>query len=256
MSNDLKTLLKKYGFSQTESVIYLFLFKSGAATVQEIVDGTKVPRSTVYDILDSFKNAGLVSYLESKPKRKYVIESPHQIQHYIEQSYNAKKQNIRSEYEHRQQEFKDSVHKLLSAQDSVRPRVRFYEGMHGLNALRDDMMKNHGASYYAVFNYDDTMKTLKRGEGVLSDEQAKKIKQIHKGSIYTSQKGAIMKDEDGLSVFTKKDIPAELIIMDDKVVAIDHRKDTITVIIENANIAQTIKTLFEIASDTLQHSKK
>lgn len=252
MANDLKNLLKKYGFSQSESIIYLFLFKSGAATVQEIVDGTKVPRSTVYDILDSFKNAGLVSYLESKPKRKYVIESPHQIKNYIEESYKAKKRNMKDEYEEKLQDFKDTVHKLLSAQDNVRPRVRFYEGIHGVNALRDDMVKSKSDSYYAVFNYDDTQKTLKRGEGVLSNDQAAKLKSIHKGSIYTSSEGDVMKDKDDNSLFTDKAIPAELVIMDDKVITIDHRQDTITVIIDNANIAKTIKTLFELAYKQLK----
>lgn len=259
MAKDLKVLLKKYGFSQTESVVYMYLFKKGAATVQEIVDGTKVPRSTVYDVLDSFKNAGLVSYLESKPKRKYVIESPHQIANYIEQSYQEKKKSIKSEFEERQQEFKDSVHKLLSAQDNVRPRVRFYEGIHGINAMREDALNSKVDRYQVVFNYDDTKKTLERGQGLFYKDIEDQIKKIPSSNIYTSALGDVLNKsgaEDHSKVFsyTEESIPAEIVIYGDRVAMIDHRGDTITVIIENKNIAETIRSLFTLSKKYL--SKK
>src|SRR3989338_6774981 len=140
MIKDLLPHLRDMGFSPKECQVYLHLFKQGAATAQEIHKAIKIPLSTVYNILDIFKHSGLISYLESKPEKKYILESPKQIIKYIQENFRTKEDEIKKEYENKRKTFEDSLHKFMSAKDSIKPRVRFHEGAQGAIELREDIL--------------------------------------------------------------------------------------------------------------------
>lgn len=53
--------LKELGFSEKEILIYLALVKEKNASVLKISKNTKLPRSTVYDLLEKLIQKGLVS---------------------------------------------------------------------------------------------------------------------------------------------------------------------------------------------------
>ncbi len=67
--------LKKFGLSETEAKVYLFLIKRGKSTAKDICNGLFIPDSKVYDVLKNLQKKGFIKIEEDVP-RKYVPINP------------------------------------------------------------------------------------------------------------------------------------------------------------------------------------
>src|SRR5258708_6637553 len=57
---ELKNELEKLGLSESQALIYLLLVQHGELRIQEITNLTQVPRSSVYESLETLSELGLV----------------------------------------------------------------------------------------------------------------------------------------------------------------------------------------------------
>lgn len=65
----IRNLMKKMGFSENESDLYVALLKSGEATIAECIQTSNVKRATAYNVMDNLINSGLVFEIQDSPKR-------------------------------------------------------------------------------------------------------------------------------------------------------------------------------------------
>lgn len=252
MVKDLKEILIHVGFSETEAVIYLFLFKKGSTTVNEISDGTKIPKSTIYDILEKFKTEGLISYLETKPKRKYIIESPKQILNLIEKEVKRKHEQIDNEYSEKKEKFNHALYEFLHEQSSERPAVRFFEGVGGLKSIREDIKSSGTNIVYNLYNLDAIEEFLNKNKSFMeakASEQPQKHKSV---CIYYSKKGAVKASSESVENYcsSEKFDDAEIVVYGKKIVMIDYRSSEaiMSVIVESKNISNALVALFKLAT--------
>lgn len=71
--------LQQYGFSNKEAKIYLALLELGQATISDISNITKFPRSSIYTIIEELKQRGVVFEYEHNKIKEFIPQKPQKI---------------------------------------------------------------------------------------------------------------------------------------------------------------------------------
>ena len=74
ISNSVYEILKKFGLTQNESKIYLYLNKNGSKKAKEIAQNQKIPRTQTYHLLTALQNKGMVTVISDKITKFEGIE--------------------------------------------------------------------------------------------------------------------------------------------------------------------------------------
>jgi HTH-type transcriptional regulator, sugar sensing transcriptional regulator len=119
--------LEKMGLDQKEARVYLALLELGEANVQRIAKKSDVKRTTVYDIIESLKEKGLLSSTMRKRKLLYSAEDPRTLEEKLEE----KKHTLRR-----------ILPELLSLANKLekKPKIRFFEGEEGIKEVYKDTL--------------------------------------------------------------------------------------------------------------------
>src|SRR3989339_1200537 len=128
--------LLRIGLSLKEARVYIAALECGSAPVQDIAKRAGVNRPTSYVIISSLIEKGLMSSVERDGRKFFVAESPDRL-----------RQLVRRE-EARIDEMREALGKIMPELGVLvmhapeRPRVRFYEGFEGLEAMRGEFFKD------------------------------------------------------------------------------------------------------------------
>ncbi|NDE68132.1 hypothetical protein EB052_00835 [bacterium] len=122
---DLNTTFKRYGFSDSETAVYLYILKNGDCTVFSISKDTKIPRTTVYSLLEHLLSLGVISTFKKNNVSYFSAESP------------KKLIKILKEKEEMMLACMPSL-LALSRSKELNPTVRFYSGKESIK----DVFKN------------------------------------------------------------------------------------------------------------------
>ena len=238
--------LKKIGLSENEAKVYVALLELGSATVQQIAQKAGVNRPTTYVQLSDLSKMGLVSSFEKGKKTFFRAEDPENLKTVIE-----KEKRALLERETILQTTIDELRRLF-ALAGERPRVRFFEGIEGLRAMQKDFLKTKDKDIEAVSAADDLVKIFPQHLKEYVPERVKK--RIFSHLIYTSSQGPFLKASDKSMFRESKLVPAEkfpfssdIAIYENKVAISALKGRPIGVIIENQEIANTLKALFYLA---------
>lgn len=120
--------LEKLGLNDKEAKVYLALLELGEANIQEIAKKSSIKRTTVYDIVESLKNKGLLSLIQKNKKIIYLAEDPRKLEGILEE----KKETL-----------KKALPELLSITNLLdkKPGTRFYEGLDGIKEIYKDTLR-------------------------------------------------------------------------------------------------------------------
>lgn len=78
-SKEILHALERYGFTENEAGVYVFLLKKLEATAFVVAKETGIPRTTVYTILDSLKKQGIISQFRKNNIAYFTPESPNRL---------------------------------------------------------------------------------------------------------------------------------------------------------------------------------
>jgi len=130
MKIDSKTIagaLKKYGFSENEAVIYIFLIKRLEATAFEIAKETGIPRTTVYQTIEKLKKQGIITQFRKNNVAYFTPESPNQLFRLL-----AEKEQVLSAV-------MPEIQAIMS-RGFDKPITKLYVGTDGIKTLLEDML--------------------------------------------------------------------------------------------------------------------
>lgn len=244
-SNERMEALLNVGFSLKEAKVYLALLKLGRGSVTKIAREAQILRTTTYDVLNSLFNKGLVSLSGKEPKQEYVAESPDKIK-----SFKA------DELTKKHQELKDVENNLIPQLKSIynvsaRPKVMFYEGMEGVEQVYEDTLTsketilayaNATEMHNALPKYFPEYYKRRRDKGifikVIVPNNTEGINRAHLDSDEARETALVPAD--------KYNFSPEINIYDNKVM-IASWKEKLGIIIESQEIADAMKTIFELA---------
>ncbi len=235
--------LQSLGLSEKESKVYLAVLELGPDTVQNIAKKSGINRPTAYLQINSLKEKGLMSEFVKGKKTFYSAESPDRLFSLLN--------NFQKELEFKKTEANRILPMLndLFVGAGERPRVRFFEGIEGAKAMQNDFLAVKNKKIESFTNLDRLFELFPKHE----DEYTKR--RISSGIealvLYTRKAGPVEGANDPARLRTAKLITpdkfpmsADITIFDDKVALATYRAKPIGVIIEDRDIAETIRAIF------------
>lgn len=126
-SKDIVRALERYGFSQNEAVIYIYLLNNLEAAVFEIAKETEIPRTTVYATLEYLKNRGIISQFRKNNVAYFTPESPSQLMRLLkekEEALNEVMPDIQA----------------ITSRGMDKPVTKLYVGLDGIKTLLEDIL--------------------------------------------------------------------------------------------------------------------
>ena len=247
MINTLKKILDSLDLTDKESAILLTLFQSGPLYAATIAKRTRLNRTTAYGLLKSLAGKGLVASTKKEGVMQYTAIAPKMLPGYI-----ARKQHTLHESEELARKVIPQL-ELLNKQVVALPQIQFFEGIEGVKQAYEDTLENNkGMVVYDLTGTDALFNKMgKRWVDYYVKKRANlgiKCFDIAPDSEWSriSQKA----DTELLRI--TKLLPAEfsfnteIDIYDNKLAIFSFSGDNpIAVIIEDAHIADTLKTLFD-----------
>src|SRR4030042_2280768 len=239
--------LKKIGLSDKESKIYLTSLSRGPETAPMLAKLSDIVRPTAYVIIDSLVKKGLMSSTIKGKKTLYTAESPEHLLSLIRLQ--------KKEIEEKEREIFKLIPQLelIANIKGEKPKVRVFEGKEGLQAVIESILKSKAKMIYSFIPADQLFQLFPFEEHKELMASPRVQKKIRAKIIYTSKKGEIYKRKDLANLreaifISEKNFPfkAGIDIYDNNVAFYSYKGAIMGVIIENEDMAETMKTVFNM----------
>ena len=141
MNPQLLNVLEDIGLSTKEAQLYLALLQAGPSRVVNLSRAAGLKRTTVYPIIDSLREKGLVRQEYQGLKKLYTAVSPERLEALIEERRNNFKRML------------PQFHGLYNAGGGS-TSIRCYEGYGSIKSLYEEILERTRAGdfYYAISN--------------------------------------------------------------------------------------------------------
>jgi len=235
--------LQNLGLSEKEAKIYLASLELGPETVQNIAKKAGINRPTTYLQIESLKEKGLISEFQRGKKTFYAPESPNRLLSMLG--------TFEKELDFKRSEVGGVLPQLneIFAGAGERPKVRFFEGLAGAKAMQEDFLTAADKKIEGFTNLDKLLEIFPKHEADYTKRRV--VAGIETKVIYTRKDGPVENANDPSKLRTAKyvlsdklPITADISIFDDKVAIATYKAKPVGVIIEDKDIAATMKALF------------
>lgn len=230
--------LEKFGLTNKEVKVYLALLELGMATAYEISKKTKILRQTIYDILTSLIEIGLVSHVVKAGVKYFEAADPSKLKAILKEKENAIEQAL------------PELGKLKEI-TKIKPKIELYEGVEGLRTIYNDIIKTAPKELFEYGNTKNFLEILKlyfienyikrrvdaKIRLKLLVEKDKETENISK----TNKK--ILRETKALEIM--RDIKTVNYIYSNKFAILTLVKEPIGIVIENKEIADAQRKIFE-----------
>src|SRR3989344_1350109 len=254
MDQKIESNLKFLGLSEKEAKVYVSVLELGASPVLQISQKSGINRPTTYVEIEALIRMGLMSsYIKGK-KRYFVAEPPERLGELI----NLKRAEIRDQQDRLADIMPDL--ELLFNTANERPIVRFYEGREGIKAINSDIFKRGGKEVLTFYSSDFYEEFF--GEGERAElRKLRERKGITARSLYTRKSGVY--DSPPPKGISDRFIPedrfpffAGIDIYDNKMAIHSLKGKIVGAIIESNYVADTMRSIFELAWEAAEKYQK
>ncbi len=237
------TILTSLGFSENEARVYVATYSCGESSPGTIAKESGLNRVTVYEILKRLTKNGIASTTDGVRGKVFSVISPDRLFQRLKYSM---------------EEFQSNMKKFLELKythSHKQPKVMFYEGVDGLKEVYEDFCSKPNTEAYTITNPEALYEAL--GKKYLSSvyRKRKKIGVTVRSLSPDSADGVRAKNNDETAgrktrLFPNKkySMSNEIIIYGDRV-ALMSVSEKISVIIENKEIANSMKNMWKMAWD-------
>ncbi len=257
MREDLEKDLEKIGLSEKEAKVYLAGLELGPSTAQTIAAKATVNRPTTYIMIESLIKRGLMSSFQKGKKRYYVTARPQTINLIFDKEI----ETIETK--------KDLLNRLLPklqvlTSSSHAPKVILFEGKEGLKMVHQDLLATvkevKQIDNIAAIDYSREV-TTEAEMGPLWKELASSGVRIR--TLYTKSGPAQTYPSQSEAGWLTRRLPqdmfgfaGELSIYGDKVAALAFKSSEVGIIVESKEIADTVRTLYNLAWEAAEKYSK
>lgn len=244
--------LTNLGLSDKEAKVYMASLELGKSTVQEISKKAGVNRATTYVQIESLKDKGLMSTSTEGKKQFYHAEDPEKLSLLFRDQAIA----IQRKQEHLKKILPEL--KLLNTKKSKdKPVVRYFEGKEGMRAIAEELFDTApNNEVRMIYSYDLLLKmfTQKEIEEMRKKRQNKKVK----AKIITNDKYSRLETDGKVERIPedKYKINSDIAVFGNKIRMVTQEGGSAGLIINNKQIANTLRILFDLAWDNNSKKKK
>lgn len=241
----IENILKNLGFKEKDIVVYLTLLQMGPSPVRALAAKANVNRGTTYDILKSLIEQGLVSYFDKQSHQYFAAEPPNKLLAALKDKQ-AKLDEVKKNLEQGLPELNS-----LFENRGGKPVTKLYEGIKGIRTILEDILERvetRKPKEYYVYSSANLRMNVYLAMPDFSNRRIKKgikVKTIALGSGgqlvgLDERKWLTTKETDNFKTTYE-------IIYAGKVahISLDAQSNPVGVIIENLEIFETQKAIFE-----------
>lgn len=233
--------LRQLGWSQNEIKVYVGVLEIGSAKVDAISKRVPLPRTTIYGILKSLLEKGLVSYVIKSGVKYFIASDP---------------RRLVSIQEEKTEILKKMLPQLEIIKQTVgeKPTIELYEGRSGIKTLFEDILKTK----QTIKGYGNTQLMVELLEYYVPFYVKRRIEEKIFFQLITepSQVGRNMQKEDKKTlretrfIESLKEISDATYIYGNKIAIITLlKKEPLGILIENEQISNSQRTIFKILWD-------
>ena len=250
---NLSEILAGLGVTASEAHVFLYLLQNEhAQRISTIAQRTKQNRTTLYGLLKSLSERGLVSSVEDRGILTYRAIQPHLLVDYIERAKEKLSADIK-----RIREMVPAIEEIRKSGGQSSPSIQFFHGVEGLKQAYEDTIKNNPSKFIygftgaeAIFNeYSIDFEWVEHYIGRRAKAGVQWFDVATDGPA--SQK---MKVRDHKDLRTTKALPPgykfdiEMATYENKVLIASFAKEhPLAVLIEDEKIAELMKELFRFS---------
>lgn len=234
--------LRALGFTDSEARTYLTSIETGPSSVQDLARKARISRVTAYAAIEELMRSGLMSTMQRGKKQLYQSESPERLRA-VAQERARSMQALAAEID-------DAVVDLKLVQRGEKPVVKLFEGKEALKAIQDDLLASGVKSLDELFNSDDIFSMYPEEDLQPTKIELGKRKTFARTIVQTTkQVGTVQAHALNPVIRLSSDAPefhGDVLIYGNKVALTSLRGKQISVLIESADIAQTIRAMYEM----------
>lgn len=248
--SELINALKAFGFDEKEVAVYLAGIELGPTTVLELSRRTRLPRTTLYPILENMRRQGFFKYGKKKRKSIYTVETP---------------AVLHKRLKAREKIFSDVVPKLEALHGTVHEGagVTLYEGGEGFRQLWQKIYRS-GVKEYRILTSGIGMLEFVHEPYLVKRIIAERTRRgIRSKQLITDSLAArkiVAKDKKELrqSRLLPKgiELPATIIIFGNEVAFITTRRENTMILIASGESAITHRTVFDLLWNCMGEPEK
>lgn len=240
-NSKLLEILKDIGLDETEAQIYLTSLSLGPTTVLKIARSSDIKRTTVYGVIESLQNKGLMRIELKGLKQLYVAENPEKLEAILD--------NRKREFSAKLPDFM-ALYKLEGGESTI----KYYTGLKAMKRIylsTLDEVKS-GEEYLVITNQEkwfllDPDFWMKE----YIEERAKlpcKTRLISQNSNTAREHQKFERNyNEKFKIFGENvSINIDMVLIPNKLIIVDLLPPLTTLVIENKNIIELQKQLFEI----------
>ncbi len=244
-------LLKNLGLSENESALYLASLENGPKTVQELAELTKLSRVTVYSLVDSLKNQGLMTSVEKGKKAFFAAEPPQRLLNFGEQRLQNMKATV--------SEIKAGLNELDIKAHGERPSVKLFEGSESMKALAEDIVHSKPKELYEFEDLEAFRKIPAKDAPV--EEIYKNLVQMKTSrklvyGVKTVPPRKYSNYEEVYSFGLDEDLDGSILSYNNKLALSVYKGKQMLVLIESPELARTFKKLMNLLIDKKNNLKE
>ncbi len=236
--------LVEIGLSEKEASVYLALLQVDFASIHDIASKTNIKRTTVYPVLESLQQKGLVSETQKDKKVLFQAAPPERLETYVD------RQKIL--FDEKAKRLKDIIPQMKSIQreQGERPIVKYFEGRDGaISAYEEFYAFNVGKEEtgYFIFNRDLLSKTF-TSEELSRFLHIRKGKDLNPVSVYNYKAGDYQFTTPGTRAridAEKYPILCDISITEDRIVITTLGEHVSAFFIKSKDIAETLTSLIK-----------
>lgn len=246
----LQELLEKAGLTEKEALVYLSGLELGAQTASTFAKKVQMNRSSVYTVIHSLLNKGLMCSFEKNGIYRFEAVPAERLLNYID--------SRRYHFDECKAEIRDLLPRFqaLTSPLGSRPKVRYFDGLEGIKVVMEQTLQSTEVlrCYSSLHRWlDSPLSDYIRdyGHRRVYDKKIPLKALIHKSELTKSY----LDNGYPKVLFEYRFIPEGIFIVDneiniynDKVAIISLKpNDYFGVIVESPQIADTQKSIFELA---------
>jgi HTH-type transcriptional regulator, sugar sensing transcriptional regulator len=238
--NKLTQTLNTLGLNEKEARVYLSAITLGPTTILNIAKNSGLIRSTVYSVIETLKEKGLINIEINGWKKLFVAESPEKLEQLLEL---------------RRQEFKKHLPEFMSLYtlEQNESYIRYFEGKQAVRSVWDFILKKlQPGEDYMVIDENDRWLSIDEEYYLNYIKQKAKLnlncRLLLKDSPNTRKykNQAVNYNEKIKFLPSSVTFNSDIIITSQKTIIQQLQIPTSAMVIENKSIAQMHKEIFDL----------
>ena len=248
---ELAAKLQSVGFTNKQAKVYVAALFLGPSAVQKIAEQAEINRATAYVILGELAKMGLVSESTQGKKTVFVAEPPTSIDRYLDDQSKAlvsKKDELKN--------LLPGLNEMSRSTDGAEvPVVRFYKGKKGIAQTNAESRRKAkaGDEVYGVTNVDEVEAIF---PGHFDENAVLRVrKKLSSKTLYYSTSQSLPSSKKILrkTKRIKTPVMADITLYPNRATLVTYAgEDSTGIVIENKQIVETLRVVFELAWQNYQ----